>query len=642
MSFFFAQADSKVFAAIERRRKLAKGSNYNPNLRNGYCKITTKSGETIFDPAKGGVFATGADRSIGATYGTGTGKPKPSLLSLEVTVEGDAGSLRRATGKLVCHDLDSFYDLEKQCLLPKTEIKIKYGYSNPVDATDTSDELDFTVYDYAFTLDESNNIQVTFKAVGKGQEILEANSMGTTYYKFLSPGDFVPRFVADYNWTNEKRDVSSLADALDYLVQWEVGALNTSGFEPGKNTGWFHDKRSTISAGGHEQTGIDFCVMKAPSDYEPPNKQKVGVLTLDRITYYSLNFICWVINHYVTRDEDTNIICDGNVTKGRKGKFPYQSGGKGCPMISGDPIMVAFLNGTNWDNYADGGDSDDKDNLRFDLLDKRSQAVVTGGDLSRILVSRDCISSLMHRYRDVDGDDKDVSKVSVKRFLGDIFATIESASGGAYNLYLQQDPEDISGKRMLVINGKEPPDKAPKVVEFDPMPTDGHGDGVTKKITMTGKVPKAVQAAAFGSTPGSGDEPTSLKALDEDDLEKETEAKKDVFTRLEEAHNNLAYNDFDGESVSGLKAVLKEIVSGEDAEEKAKGQTIPYPLEMECTLHGLYGFKFGDTVSSKHLPRRYTKTSGLRVGFTVTKVTDKIVENMWTTELGTTCRIVNI
>jgi len=62
---------------------------------------------------------------------------------------------------------------------------------------------------------------------------------------------------------------------------------------------------------------------------------------------------------------------------------------------------------------------------------------------------------------------------------------------------------------------------------------------------------------------------------------------------------------------------------------------------MECLLHGIYGFKFGDTVTSKHLPRRYTKDSGMRVGFTVTAVKDKLMNNQWTTELTTTCRIIN-
>ena len=62
---------------------------------------------------------------------------------------------------------------------------------------------------------------------------------------------------------------------------------------------------------------------------------------------------------------------------------------------------------------------------------------------------------------------------------------------------------------------------------------------------------------------------------------------------------------------------------------------------MECLLHGIYGFKFGDTVSSKHLPLRYTQENGPRVVFTVTGTTDKLENNKWTTELKTICRMVN-
>lgn len=67
--------------------------------RNAWCKIVGKDGAVVYDASAGGIFGTG--RSFEATYTSqGTGKPKPSLISLEVTVEGSAGSLRRCNGKL--------------------------------------------------------------------------------------------------------------------------------------------------------------------------------------------------------------------------------------------------------------------------------------------------------------------------------------------------------------------------------------------------------------------------------------------------------------------------------------------------------------------------------------------------------------
>lgn len=641
-TFFYNEADSSIFSAITRRKGIIS-SNYQKSVmeRNAWCKIigsvTDADGNStdalVYDASAGGIFGTG--RSFEATYTSqGTGKPKPSLISLEVTVEGSAGSLRRCNGKLLCHDLESFNKLENILLLPNTKIKVSYGYSHPEDTTDKSPILNFTVYDYSFTLNDANNIEVGFKAVGKGQEILEANALNTAWLKKIGTSDVPPFFVADYNYSNETRQCSSLMDALDYMVQLQVGALNTSGFEPKLNSCWTYDNR-----GG---TQTDFVVMKAPSDYDAPGKQKVGVLTKDRITYYSLGFLCWVISTYICSEEYTDIICDGETTVGRSGgPFNWMAGTTKVPLSSGDPIMVAWITGDKtWDNYTDGGDDDDADNLRFDKIDKYSATSIADGDLSKILISRDCMSALMMKYREVDSEGKNISKIPIKKLLADIFATIEDASGGGIKLFLFSDPEDTTGKRMLVKNGNEPPAKKPKVVTFDPLPSDGKGDGVTVAIRLTGKVPKGHQAEAFGSTPGSGDSGTAIVALTEEEAAV-PEQEEGLFARYEAAHNNLAYNDFDADSISGLKGTLKEIVGNETPEEAVKNKAMPYPLEMECLLHGIYGFKFGDTVSSKHLPKRYTKESGFRVGFTVTGVTDKIENNKWTTELKTTCRIVN-
>ena len=633
-TFFFNEADASIFKGIKRRKGVIS-SNYQKSVmeRNAWCKIVGKDGAVVYDASAGGIFGTG--RSFEATYTSqGTGKPKPSLISLEVTVEGSAGSLRRCNGELLCHDLESFNKLEDILLLPKTEIKVSYGYSHAEDVTDKSPILDFTVYDYSFTLNDANNIEVGFKAVGKGQEILEANALNTSWLNQIGPGSTVPQFVADYNYTYEKRTVSSLLDALDYMVQEEVGALDTSGFEPKLNSCWYHDNRNSSQ--------IDFVIMKAPSDYDAPGKQKTGVTSYDRITYYSLGWLCWMISTYICSEEYTDIICDGDTTIGRNdGPNNWWCSTFWVPLASADPIMVAWVTGNkSWDNYMDGGDDDDADNLRFDKIDKYSATSIKGGDLSRILVSRDCMSALMLKYREVDSTGKNISKVPIKQLLGDLFATIEDASGGGIKLFLFSDPEDPTGKRLLVKNGNEPPSKKPKVVTFDPMPSDGKGDGVTISIKLTGKVPRGMQAEAFGSTPGSGDKGSIITALTEDDAAV-PEQESDLFTRYQDAHNNLAYNDFDSDSIAGLKGVLKEIVGNDAPEDAAKHKAMPYPLEMECLLHGIYGFKFGDTVSSKHLPKRYTKDSGFRVGFTVTGVTDKIESNKWTTELKTTCRIVN-
>ena len=234
------------------------------------------------------------------------------------------------------------------------------------------------------------------------------------------------------------------------------------------------------------------------------------------------------------------------------------------------------------------------------------------------------------------------SKITIKKFYGDLFATIKDLTGGAISLFLTQDDKaPPENPRILVKNDKEPPQDPPKVVEFDPLPKDGKGDGVTINIKMSGKVPKGVQAEAFGGTPSSGQTYGPVNLMKDEDEVPEAEVTEGLKIRLDEAFENLAYNDFDSESVSGAKAVLKELVDGEPIAKVAEKSTIPYPLEMECITQGIDGWKFGDTVTSRFLPAIYKKTSGLRIAFTVTKINNKIQGKKWITELTTVCRMIN-
>ena len=171
-SFFYTEADASIFTEIERRKNL-RSSNYQRSVleRNTFINIiNTDLNQVVFN--QDGVLGLG--RSFEATYGRPTGKPKPTMTKLEVSIEGSAGSLRRAEGHLLCHDLESFYELEERLLLPKTNITIEYGYVNPQGVADQSGVLEFTVYDYNFLLTDANSIECSFKAVGKGQEICKS------------------------------------------------------------------------------------------------------------------------------------------------------------------------------------------------------------------------------------------------------------------------------------------------------------------------------------------------------------------------------------------------------------------------------------------------------------------------------------
>ena len=647
-SFFYGEADESVFTEIAARRTLLSTDFQKAVHHQGiFTKIYSYPNigvpdfkATIFESSAGG-------DSYESIYMTASGKPSRNLLKLKVTNEGSAGSLRRAEGNFLCYDLEQFQYLEKHLLRPGTKITIEYGFQGAEAKAQKSPVLNFTVYDFSFILNTTGNIEVTFKALGKGQELLEANAFNTSHYQ----EDKIRSFVADYRSTNEMKPVSSLFDMLDWSVQNTVGALDSKGFNPKMNSGWM-DKDRTGNYEGQSRTSIDFVIMEAPNDYDSPAAQKVGYMVNDRLTYYSINYLAWICNRYVTKNEESSIICDGNVTKGdpnifvRKsaGIYNWQDPGTSAliPIMSADPLSIMVVSDSWYDNYADGTDRTDGDNLRFDLLDRKADASIVSGDFSRILVARDLLVALSQKYRSTDSSGTENSKVTIKEFFADIFATIEDCTGGAVKLYLHQNPDPLKPNELLVKNGNEPHASAPTAVIFNPLVDEnGIGDGISKSIKMTGKVPKGQAAESFGATPGGSPPPPFSEEKQETADEKALQAGLDVITRLDQAHKNLAYNDFDSTSISALKSVLQEMVQGEPQSQAAKTKSIPYPLEMECMIHGIYGFKFGDTISSDHLPSMYKQSSGLRVAFTVTRITDIIENNMWTTELGTVCRIVN-
>ena len=667
-SFFLNSAYAHVFEGMkDRKAKLAGFSPLSKLDRNAWVSIKTiknSKGESVNWPiynrgdSQVGKSSTTTNRHSLTGRGLvnpGIGKGNISLIDLQISLEGSAGSLRRATGKLVCPSMKQFNELEEKLLRPSTVIEIEYGHDGPMGQADgTISPLIFTVYDFSFILQNQNSIEVTFKAVGKGQEMLEANVFNASY---VNP-DGKKIFVADYNNFNEKRPVSSLFDLLDWMVQDQTGTLNSVAFSVPTETGYYYQGRTTEYR-GQFRTGMDFCVMEAPQDYQPPGRQQVGKWRSDRITYYSLNFICWVINKYIVSPDDAPIICDGFVTHGHKG-LDYDIKGSKFGVYSADPISVMLVRKSSgaysyYNNYSDWNDRTDGDNLRFDLLDKNADAAIdnnysdasfpelaTRSDLSRILVSRDLLRSLGDTYVKSDSEGTSTSKVAVKRFFGDLFATIRDLTGEAVSLYLHQ--VDIMKPGMHVINKNTPPGSTPpKVVEFDPLPKDGKGDGITISIKMSGKVPKGVQAEAFGGTPSSGDKGKVINVAKDDDsvVDEVPKERGTLKKRLNEAFKMLAYKDFKTEVVTACKALLKELVDNESTKKTAANRTIPYPLEMDAILHGIEGFKFGDTVTSKYLPAIYQKTAGLRIAFTVTKINHRFQSQKWVTELTTTCRLVN-
>ena len=143
-----------------------------------------------------------------------------------------------------------------------------------------------------------------------------------------------------------------------------------------------------------------------------------------------------------------------------------------------------------------------------------------------------------------------------------------------------------------------------------------------------------------GNDPG---DKTTIGVLNED--EKEPEAAKDIAGKLTDARGRLHTDEYSQDAVSAARGVIRELVAQESQDKQLEDNShiepTPYPLKIGVTLDGIEGFKFGDAITSKFLPKRYRKPAGeARIVFTLTEFTHKFAGNDWTTELGCLCRLL--
>ena len=109
--------------------------------------------------------------------------------------------------------------------------------------------------------------------------------------------------------------------------------------------------------------------------------------------------------------------------------------------------------------------------------------------------------------------------------------------------------------------------------------------------------------------------------------------------------DGLVKNKFAASNVKSFSALLSKFVNRENSfsETKVNRKLTRFPLTMTLIIQGITGFKFGDTITSAMLPPKYKEeiiNKGFQTDiiFTVTKVTQMIRGNSWTTTLDTVMR----
>jgi hypothetical protein len=263
-----------------------------------------------------------------------------------------------------------------------------------------------------------------------------------------------------------------------------------------------------------------------------------------------------------------------------------------------------------------------------------------------ILLAEELMKAIQDNFADAGKDEDETTEDAQKangtiplgRLFRKIFATIRENSGGTWDLFLEHEDGKDDGT-IYIINRNAPGVGGVTPLVLDPI---GGQNGV-REIGLAGKVPKDIQAKAFGGAPDTGGKEEAVEVITEK-KSADKDKPQDLSTKSRQTRGKIHKSGYSKDSVSTARGVVREIVNELTAEERAaEGQMLdptPYPLEVKIKTDGIEGFKFGDTLSSNYLPSRYTKNSGIRVVFTVTKYVHSIKGNDWETELSCLSRIV--
>jgi len=577
-----------------------------------------------------------------------TGRPAPILKDVKISLKGTAGSLRTLEASFTCFDKTSFEAAEEALLVldGDKEITCKYGYVGP-QTPSSGGEHKFRVYDYSFKITKENYFDCSFKAVGKGgtYEQQEINAQGE-FPKL--------QFNTDYHGFNEQFTVGNLFDYIDYSIQKETGKLNSYTFNVPHGTSGNLPKYGANATWG---------VLVAPNGYDPVSKVETGRGTYYRINYISLGAVVGMLNEYVLSTMKPHPY---------KLKFNHptipkishvQTMFNGLRIWSPDPFSMLFpyLKGLPANSYHKSETGKTDDFIAIDSFTNLSNMAMAGKSdtPAKILLGRDLLQAIQKSFSDeakittknkTEVEDK-VIGMPLNRFMKKIFATILENTGGAWDLYLDQDEDDPES---IYIVNRRSPGSGNEVIPLvlDPV---GGSNGI-RELSLEAKVPKAVQAKAFGGAPGTtSDTEKFTDVLSGDDAEQAKEDKEKASQTINEQNRDARAALHEGEYQTGVitkaRSAVKALVDALSTEEEAAAATpdsndataMPFPLVFSVTMDGIEGFKFGDTITSNYLPSRYTKNTtkggGAKVVFTVTEYEHKISGNDWTTTVAAICRL---
>lgn len=262
---------------------------------------------------------------------------------------------------------------------------------------------------------------------------------------------------------------------------------------------------------------------------------------------------------------------------------------------------------------------------------------------SRIYINLNVIKKIQEEVLTPGPNGK--SDSSIRNFLIKLSQVIRKNTGNAINMALVQDP--VIADALLYYDVNLVNSNA-SVTEFTlPVFATKTGASVVREFTLSSNVPDSVKNMIFGIS--SADAGTQKQVAynpyiyaDEDTRSRLAEEWKTNYQNavvdLETKKNNFAKRPADSENNTQLQSSIERYVTyfTPDIKESIRINKSIFPMELQFTIDGINGFKYGDVLSFAGLPKRYTDS----FVFCVTSIAHSVSnDGEWTTQISCIPRI---
>ena len=259
---------------------------------------------------------------------------------------------------------------------------------------------------------------------------------------------------------------------------------------------------------------------------------------------------------------------------------------------------------------------------------------------SRIYIDLELIRALIEKIETKNDP-------SINNFLTEVSREIAESTGNAIILALIQHPTIFDA--LIYYDTNYVNVEGAPTLEFTlPVFATKTGASVVREFSLTSKVPNNVKTMVYGidSNKTGTQRVTTYNPYIYADAETRKQLADDWKTehkqairKLAEAKEKIAKKpEKDEQIIKELKQVLEKYVTyfTDDIEKSIGNNKSIFPMELEFTIDGINGFKYGDVLNFNGLPKRYTDS----FVFTVLGIEHTVSnEGEWTTRIKCNPRI---